>query len=376
MTLAVYSSKLKNRIRENHMSYANITGWGKALPPAVLRNSDLATFLDTDDEWIVSRTGMKERRISHVPVSELAYVACAKALACAGKAAEDVEMIIFGGCTFDEIVPNAASNVQRLLGAENAACMDLNTACTSGMYSLSVATAMIKSGVVKNALVIGAETISPLLDWSNRNVAVLFGDGAAALFLEEDENESGVIAESLGCYGNARDILVIGGWGCKYATSKRRIVDVDWHFKGQDIFKQAVQGMSHACQKVLEKTGVTPEQIAWVIPHQANLRIINTLAKRMKVPQDKVYINIERYGNMSAATALIALVEALEEDKVSPDNLIMMPAFGGGLTWSSHLLKWGQRTTPLTTTDIEVPASEKTGLELVEEFREKQKQID
>ncbi|MBT8448530.1 MAG: ketoacyl-ACP synthase III [Gammaproteobacteria bacterium] len=357
------------------MSYANITGWGKALPPAVLRNSDLATFLDTDDEWIVSRTGMKERRISHVPVSELAYVACAKALACAGKTAEDVEMIIFGGCTFDEIVPNAASNVQRLLGAENAACIDLNTACTSGMYSLSVATAMIKSGVVKNALVIGAETIAPLLDWSNRNVAVLFGDGAAALFLEEDQNESGVIAESLGCYGNARDILVIGGWGCKYATSTRRIVDVDWHFQGQDIFKQAVQGMSHASQTILEKTGVTSDQIAWVIPHQANLRIINTLAKRMKIPPEKVYINIERYGNMSAATALIALVEAIEEDKIEPDNLIMMPAFGGGLTWSSHLLKWGQRTTPLATTDVEVPASEKTGLELVQEFREKQKQI-
>lgn len=357
------------------MPYANITGWGKALPPAVLTNDDLATFLDTDDEWIVSRTGMKERRISHVTVSELAYVACAKALACAGKTAEEVDMIIFGGCTFDELVPNAASNVQRLLGAKNAACMDLNTACTSGMYSLSVATAMIKSGAIKNALVIGAETISPLLDWDNRNVAVLFGDGAAAMFLEEEENESGVIAESLGCYGDARDILVIAGWGCKYATDSRRIVDVEWQFHGQDIFKQAVQGMSHASQDVLEKTGITSEQIAWIIPHQANLRIINTLAKRMKVPQEKVYINIERYGNMSAATALIALVEALEEDKVQPDNLIMMPAFGGGLTWSSHLIRWGQRTTPLGDTDVEVPASEKSGLDLVLELREKQKAI-
>ena len=351
------------------MTYANITGWGKCLPPAVLTNDDLATFLETDDEWITTRTGMKERRITHVSVSELAHVACEHALAAAGKTAEDVELIVFGSCTFDELVPNAASNVQKLLGATNAACMDLNTACTSGMYSLTTATSMIRTGVVKNALVIGAETISPLLDWTNRDVAVLFGDGAAALFLEADENESGVVAESLGCYGENREILSIEGWGIKYADPKRTLFHVNWDFQGQEIFKKAVEGMSQACSKASEKFGAQPEDIAWVIPHQANLRIINTLAKRMKVPTEKVYVNIHRYANMSAATALVALVEALEEDKIKANDLIMMPAFGGGLTWSAHLLKWGQRTTPLGTSDVALSTPEKTGLELVLDIR-------
>ncbi len=351
------------------MTYANITGWGKCLPPAVLTNDDLATFLETDDEWITTRTGMKERRISHVSVSELAHVACAHALAAAGKTAEDVELIVFGSCTFDELVPNAASNVQKLLGASNAACMDLNTACTSGMYALTTANSMIRNGVVKNALIIGAETISPLLDWTNRDVAVLFGDGAAALFLEADEQESGVVAESLGCYGENREILSIEGWGIKYADPKRTLFHVNWDFQGQEIFKKAVEGMSKACAKASEKFGAQPEDIAWVIPHQANLRIINTLAKRMKVPTEKVYVNIHRYANMSAATALVALVEALEEHKINAGDLIMMPAFGGGLTWSAHLLKWGDRTTPINTSDVVLPAADKTGLEMVMDIR-------
>ena len=350
------------------MTYANITGWGKCLPPAVLTNDDLATFLETDDEWITTRTGMKERRITHVNVSELAYVACEHALASAGKTAEDVELIVFGSCTFDEIVPNAASNVQKLLGASNAACMDVNTACTSGMYSLSTATAMIRTGVVKNALIIGAETISPLMDWTNRDVAVLFGDGAAALFLEAEENESGVVAESLGCYGQNREILTIEGWGIKYADPNRSLYHVDWDFQGQEIFKKAVAGMSHACGVTLEKFGCKEEDVAWIIPHQANLRIINTLAKRMKAPIEKVYVNIHRYANMSAATALVALVEAIEENRIKPDDLIMMPAFGGGLTWSAHLIKWGQKTTSISTSEVQLSDPGKTGLELVQAF--------
>lgn len=352
------------------MSYANITGWGKGLPPAILTNDDLATFLDTSDEWITTRTGMKERRISHVDVSHLAYVACAKALAAAGKTAEDVELIVFGSCTFDEMVPNAASNVQKLLGATKAACIDLNTACTSGMYALTTATSMIRTGVVSNALVIGAETITKLQDWDNRDVAVLFGDGAGALFLETSDKESGVVAETLGCYGDDRDILAIGGWGVKYmepGASSR----IYWDFQGQEIFKKAVEGMSHACMETMRKFGAESEDIAWVIPHQANLRIINTLAKRMKVPNDKVYINIQRYGNMSAATAVVALIEAVEEQQVKPGDLIMMPAFGGGLTWSAHLVRWGDRTEALGSSDVEVPDSGKTGLELVMEFRER-----
>ncbi|WP_101758407.1 ketoacyl-ACP synthase III [Oceanicoccus sp. KOV_DT_Chl] len=351
------------------MAYAAITGWGKCLPPAILSNNDLATFLNTNDDWISSRTGMKERRISHVPVSELAHIACERALAAAGKTALDVELIIFGSTSFDELCPNSSSNVQRLLGATNAACLDVNTACTSGMYSLTVATAMIKSGVVSSALVIGAETISPLMDWDNRDVAVLFGDGAAAFYLESDEQESGVIAEALGCYGESRGILSVEGWGSKYANQQRMLGQTSWAFYGQDIFKKAVAGMSQACEKALQKANLDHSEIALVVPHQANLRIIDTLAKRLKLDTEKVFINIERYGNMSAATAPVALVEAIEEARVSANDLILLPAFGGGLTWSAHVLRWGPRTQPLGVSDVELPPCEQSGLELVQAIR-------
>ena len=348
------------------MTYANITGWGKCLPPAVLSNADLATFLDTDDEWITSRTGMKERRISHVPVSELAHIACERALAAAGKTAADVELIVFGSTTFDELCPNAASNVQRLLGANNAACMDVNTACTSGMYSLTVATSMIRSGVVSSALVIGAEVISQIMDWQNRDVAVLFGDGAAAFYLQADEQQGGVIAESLGCFGESRDILAVEGWGMKYANQQRVLGHAHWNFLGQEIFKKAVAGMSQGCEKTLTKAGFDAESVDLVVPHQANLRIIDTLAKRMKLDRDKVFVNIQRYGNMSAATAPVALVEAIEEGVIKPGGLVLMPAFGGGLTWSSHLIRWGQRTEALGQSDAQLPACDQSGLQLVE----------
>jgi 3-oxoacyl-[acyl-carrier-protein] synthase-3 len=350
------------------MLYADITGWGKCAPPAILTNDDLSTFLETDDEWIVSRTGMKERRISHVQVSELAYVACARALAAAGREAGDVELIIFGSCTFDQLVPNAASRVQQLLGADNAACIDLNSACTSGMYGLSVATAMIRTGSVKNALVIGAEVASVLMDWSNRDVAVLFGDGAAAFFLEASEEKAGVVAEALGCFGKNRDILAVHGWGAQFANQGWFNGETDWCFEGQEIFKRAVVGMSRACDDVLAKEGLAKEAIDLVVPHQANLRIIDALAKRMGASAEKVYINIQRYGNMSAATAPMALVEALEEGRVAPGAHLLMPAFGAGLSWSAHLLRWGRRTEALGTSGVELPPCDKTGLQLVQEI--------
>lgn len=350
------------------MTYAAITGWGKCLPPAVLTNNDLTTFLETDDEWITSRTGMKERRISHVTVSELAHIACERALAAAGKTAKDVELIVFGSTSFDEICPNAASNVQRLLGAENAACMDVSTACTGGMYSLSVATSMIKTGVVKSALVIGAETISPIMDWNNRDVAVLFGDGSAALYLEESDEESGVITQALGCYGESRDILSVEGWGMKYANKGRVLGQSNWAFLGQEIFKKAVAGMAQACDKALEQAKLSPEDVSSVVPHQANLRIIDTLVKKLKMNKDKVFVNIHKYGNMSAATTLVAFVEAIEEGFVKDESYVLLPAFGGGLTWSAHVVKWGNRSHALSETDAELPTCDKTGLELVQDI--------
>ena len=200
------------------MTYAAITGWGKCLPPAVLSNDDLATFLDTDDTWITSRTGMKERRISHVPAVELSYVASRRALACAGLAPTDIDLIVYGSCSYDEMVPNTASGLQYKLGATGAAAMDVNTACTSFLYAWSTANAMIRTGVVRRALIIGVELISRYLDWEDRAVAVLFGDGAAAIVIEATEERTGLLAESLGCFGEARGILRIGGYGATYAN--------------------------------------------------------------------------------------------------------------------------------------------------------------
>ncbi len=200
------------------MTHAAIVGWGKCLPPSILTNQDLATFLPTDDQWITSRTGMKERRISHVPGIELAITASLRALACAGMRGEDIELVIYGSCSNDETVPNSASGVQQRIGAAHAASFDVNTACTSFMYGLSIGSSMIKSGMVKNALVIGVELISQYMDWDNRNVAVLFGDGAAAMVLQASEHETGVIAEKLQCYADSRQILRVRGMGTMYAN--------------------------------------------------------------------------------------------------------------------------------------------------------------
>ena len=347
------------------MRHAAITGWGKCLPPATLTNDDLATFLDTSDEWITTRTGMKERRVSHVTVTELAHVASARALAAAGLAAADLELIVFGGTTFDVMCPNCASGVQKLLGAERAGCFDLNTACTGFMYGLSAATAMVRTGAIANALIIGAETISPIMDWSNRDVAVLFGDGAAAAVIEATDREEGLLAESLGCYGEVREVLTVHGWGTSYLNNGKVSGDTWWQFEGQEIFKRAVSGMGVASKTALDKVGLTAADVDLVVPHQANVRIIDALGRRLGVEPDKVYVNVHRYGNMSAATAPVALVEALEEGRVVAGSHVLMPAFGGGLTWSAHLIRWGERTAPLGASDVDLPPCDKTGLELV-----------
>jgi 3-oxoacyl-[acyl-carrier-protein] synthase-3 len=351
------------------MTYAAITGWGKAMPPSVLTNADLSTFLDTNDEWIVSRTGMKERRISHVTATELAVAAAKQALACAGMDAKDLDLIVYGSCSNDEQVPNSSSGVQAALGASKAASMDVNTACTSFLYSLSTATAMIRTGVVKRALVIGVEWISPFMDWDNRNVAVLFGDGCAAVIVEASEEQLGVLGEQLGCLADARQTLRVRGMGTLYCNRDVTAGNTSWDFDGQEIFKRAVQGMVQASQAVMAKCGVTPDQIDLVVPHQANLRIIDAVVSRSGVPADRVMLTVERYGNMSAATVPVALAEALEEGRVKPGALILMPAFGAGLTVCAHLVRWGERVTPLVATEAALPPCQKSALEMVQAIR-------
>lgn len=354
------------------MRYASITGWGKCLPPAVLTNDDLATIIETSDEWISSRTGMKERRIAHVECSDLAHVAAQRALDCAGLKASDLDLIIFGTCTGDTIVPNSASRVQDLLGAYGIAAMDLNTACTSGMYALSVATSMIRSGSINRVLIIGAEKTSAVLDWVNRDVSVLFGDGAAAFVLEATDEPCGLLGDALGCFGDARDTLFIQKYGTAF-TNRPDSLATSWDFEGQVIFKKAVAGMVEASQRVLTQVGKSIEDIDLLIPHQANLRIIDAVGSRVGIEKEKVFINIQRYGNMSAATALVALVEAVEEKRVGPGTEILMPAFGAGLTWSSHFIRWGERATPLATSDIDLPPCSQTALELIQPYREQQR---
>ena len=355
------------------MTHAAIVGWGKCLPPLILTNQDLATFLPTDDEWITTRTGMKERRISHVPGIELAITASRRAIACAGMSGKDIDLVIYGSCSNDETVPNSASGVQQRIGATQAAAFDVNTACTSFMYGLSIGTSMIKSGVVKNALIIGVELISQYMDWDNRNVAVLFGDGAAAMVLKESQSETGVIAEKLQCYADARQILRVRGMGTMYANLGVQYGQTTWDFDGQEIFRKAVQGMSEASLDVMRRAGVTIQDIGLVVPHQANLRIIDAVAKRAGASADKVFLTVQKYGNMSSATAPVALVEAVEEGRVAPNSLVLMPAFGGGLTLSAHLIRWGERLTPLEKSDAELVPTTKTALDIVNEIRAQKK---
>lgn len=349
------------------MTHAAITGWGKCMPPAVLDNGALASLLDTTDEWITTRTGIHERRVSHVPMTILSHVASVRALACAGVDAKDLDLIVLGTCSGDEQVPNTASAVQLLLGASNAAAMDINTACTSFLYGLSTATALIRTGVVRNALVVGVEGITPYMDWSNRNVAVLFGDGAAAVVVQSSEEPLGIIAEKLGCYADARATLRVRGMGTIYGNAGVQLGDTTWDFDGQEIFKRAVQGMVQASESALKRAGIATTEVDLVIPHQANLRIIEAVAKRTGVPMDKVFVTVQRYGNMSSATVPVALVEAIEEGRVRPGAILLTPAFGGGLTWCAHVIRWGERVTPLGTTDIDLPPCDKSALELVQD---------
>lgn len=354
------------------MANACITGWGKCLPPAVLTNGDIAQFLDTTDEWITSRTGISERRVSHVPLGELAYVAAERALACAGLAGSALDLIVFGTTTHDDQCPNMASGLQARLGADGCAAMDVNTACTSFLYGLSTATAMIRSGVVRNALVVGGELISSYMDWNDRNVAVLFGDGAAAVVLQASERDEGVLLEKLGCYGASREILRIHGIGGAYVHQGRLLGKTDWQFEGQDIFKKAVNGMGLACEDVLQRSGYTAADIDLVIPHQANLRIIEAVAKRAGIPMERVFVNVQRYGNMSAATVPVALCEALEAGQIRPGALLLLPAFGGGLTFCAHLVRWGERITPLGESTVVLPETPRSALEIVQRYRQAQ----
>ncbi len=347
--------------------YAAITGWGKCMPPAILTNDEIATIIDTSDEWISSRSGIKQRRVSHVPGSDLAAVAGQRALAAADTRAQEVDLLILATCTPDTVIPSTAAHVQRKIGAGNAAVFDLNAGCSGFVYGLSVATAMVRSGAYKKALVIGSERITWFLNWSLRDTAVLFGDGAGAVVVEPSDQESGLLFSHLGCEGEAADALQIPGFGTAGNRFEEDYGNFEVQFDGREIFRRAVKGMALETKIVLGELGLTDDDIDMIIPHQANLRIIESLAKHLSVDMAKVEVNIQNYGNTSAATIPVALVEALEAGRVKPNSRILLAAFGAGLTRAAGIIRWGERTTPLKLSDAELPPCNQTALEILGE---------
>jgi len=346
--------------------YAEIIGWGKCAPPAILTNDDIATFMDTSDEWIFSRTGIKQRHISHVPCSEMGRVASERAIACAGIKAEDLDLIIFGSNSPNEMVPNSASLIVNQLGAVNAAGFDVNSACTSFLYSLNIATDMIKAGSIQTALVIGMEKASRFMDWGKRDSAVLFGDGGGAVVLQASDDVLGLINAELSTVLDTREMIQIPGLGMDIPREKLKDFYYTINFNGQGVFKNAVRGMKEACESVLKRTGFSKDEIDFFVPHQANLRIIQTLAKQMDFDMQNVVVCVDQYANTSSGSIPLALCEALESGRIKSNMNILMAAFGAGLTCGAGLIRWGKRVTPVAESNIELPECEQTALEIIQ----------
>ena len=344
------------------MRHATIVGWGEYTPPAVLSNDDLASVIETSDEWITSRTGIKERRISHVTTAEMATGAARRALAAADLEATDVDAILVATCSADRAVPSAASYVQRALGGLGVT-MDLNAACSGFIYALSVANGLMAAGTVNRALVIGAERLSSFLDFHDRTTAVLFGDGAGAVVLEATEDDEGLLSTDMHSDGSLTEILTIRGAGTEVVFDPDVPTTVD--MEGREVFRHAVTRMGECAVTALESAGLAVDDVDVLISHQANIRIIDAMAKRLNVDAEHVYTNIHAYGNTSAASIPIALSEALDQGVIKPGDIVAMVAFGGGLTWGSAVLRWGERTERLRESDSGLPGTDKTALELL-----------
>lgn len=321
-----------------------IIGTGKYVPKQILSNKDLEQMVETNDEWITSRTGIKERRIAadDEATSDLAYNAALEALHNAGVLAEDIDLIIVATVTPDRAFPSTACIIQDRLGAKKAAAFDLSAACSGFIYGLANATSMIKSGIYKNALVIGAECLSRITDYTDRNTCILFGDGAGAVVIGEVSEGRGFLSFELGADGSGGDLLKVESGGSRLPASQETI-DQKLHciyMAGRDVFKFAVRIMGSTAEKALEKAGLSKQDIDLLVPHQANIRIIQSALERLELPQEKSIVNLDKYGNVSAASIPLALAEAVEQGKVNPGDCMVMVGFGGGLTWGAAVLRW------------------------------------
>lgn len=346
--------------------YAEITGWGTALPPAVLTNDDMSRIVDTSDEWIASRTGIKERRISHADVSELGRVAGLRAIAAAGLEPDQIDMVINATCTPENLLPATAGLIQHKIGATAAAAMDLNANCSGFVYGLVAASSMIQAGTADTVLLIGVEKLSFVTNYTDRNTCVLFGDGAGAVVLQATDEPVGMLSSELGVDGTTTDLLCTPIDGTKGVPGVRSPEVSAITMEGQEVFRRAVTMMGEASEAVVERAGWDFEDVDLLVPHQANQRIIDATARRLKLDSAKVFVNIHAYGNTSAATIPIALTEALEQGRIQPGDHLVFAAFGGGLTWAATAIKWGSRIEPITTSESVIPKSDQTLFQLLE----------
>jgi len=325
---------------------AGILGTGRCLPEKILTNQDLERMVDTSDEWIIKRTGISERRILEEgrPASELALEAARQAVSDAGITAEDLGLIIFATITCDYHTPSMACIIQKELGAKNAAAFDLNAACSGFVYGLTVANQFVAGGLYKYVLVIGCEILTRVVDWKDRNTCVLFGDGAGAAVIGRVESGYGVLSTHLGADGSMGEAITVPAF---YLTEKdiekrtgenKKAIWMD----GAEVFKFAVKIMASATRKVLEQSAVSIEDLALIIPHQANIRIIDGASRQLGIATEKVYANVHKYGNISAASIPVALDEINRAGTLKKGDNIVLVGFGGGLTWASALIRWAK----------------------------------
>ncbi len=322
-----------------------IAGTGSYLPERILTNDELAKVVDTSDEWITSRTGIKERRIAAEGefTSDMAAKAAEKALEQASIAAEDIELIIVATITPDTPTPATACHVQAKLGSFSAVAFDISAACFGFLYAMKIAKRLISDGAYGNALIIGAEKLSSATNWEDRNTCVLFGDGAGAAVLRKSQDGEGrILATEMGTDGRHTNLLEIkgGGSACPITPANAELNLQTLSMQGREVFKLAVNAMRTAAETVIERAGLTPEDITLVVPHQANLRIIDAIADRLSVPNEKVFVNLDKYGNTSAAAVAIALDEAHREGRFKRGDNIILVVFGAALTWAATAIEW------------------------------------
>ena len=326
------------------MLKARIISTGSYVPENVITNNDLEQIVDTSDEWIIERTGIRERRIVNgtQATSDLAYEAAHQALKKAGLKPGDIDLIIVATISGDMVFPSTACFLQKKLGAKKAAAFDLNAACSGFVYGLHLANSLIKSGAHNRVLLVGAEVLSKFTDWRDRTTCVLFGDGAGAVLLEGTKEKQGICSTHIYSDGSLSDLICLPGGGSRNPCSKESILK-RLHFmkmKGNETFKVAVRTLEELATRTLEENGLEPSQLSLLIPHQANLRIIQATAKRLGLSPEKVFINIEKYGNTSSASIPIALDEAVQAGRCRKGEYTLLEAFGGGLTWGSALIRW------------------------------------